>query len=134
VAESKISQFAQGALRKSKKDKEKDAEDRKAREEEAKAAQVLAEYVDAFESEGAASARRRAGGGGFVRAGGSDSGSRRYDSGGRAESASTSRTANVFEQMSAVRLSLARAVLLNENVIGACTSSTEGETSHGRVP
>jgi hypothetical protein len=61
VAEAKLSQFTQGALWKSKKEKEKDAEDRKAREEEAKAAQVLAEYVDAFDSsEGpAAGARRR---------------------------------------------------------------------------
>lgn len=63
----KLSHFTQGSVRKSKKDKEKEDEERKAREEEEAAAQVLAEYVDAFESEGP---KRQRTGGGFVRAGG----------------------------------------------------------------
>jgi U2-associated protein SR140 len=62
----KLNHFTQGSIRKSKKDKEKEDEERKAREEEEKTAQVLAEFVDAFESEGPKKAKA---GGGFVRAG-----------------------------------------------------------------
>jgi U2-associated protein SR140 len=66
VNDHKLSHFTQGSVRKSKKDREKEDEERKAREEEEKAAQVLAEFVDAFESEGP---KRTKTGGGFVRAG-----------------------------------------------------------------
>jgi hypothetical protein len=110
VAEAKLSQFTQGALWKSKKEKEKDAEERKAREEEAKAAQVLAEYVDAFDSsEGPAAGARRRGGGAFVRAG-ADAGGGRYNPLGgtdrSAPSSSSSRTAGMFSQAAEVRSTL----------------------------
>jgi U2-associated protein SR140 len=62
----KLNHFAQGSVRKSKKDREKEDEERKAREEEAKTAQVLAEFMDEFESD---SPRKSKAGGGFVRAG-----------------------------------------------------------------
>lgn len=61
----KLSLYAQGTVRKSKREKEKDKEEAKKREEEELAAKAYAEYVDEFE--GRSSSRK---GGGFVRAGG----------------------------------------------------------------
>jgi U2-associated protein SR140 len=55
-------------MRKSKREKEKEAAEAKRREEEERAAQAYADFVDEFEGEG--SSRRKAGGSGFVRAGG----------------------------------------------------------------
>lgn len=52
-------------MRKSKREKEKEREEAKKREEEELAAKTYAEFLDAFEGEGA-----RKKGGGFVRAGG----------------------------------------------------------------
>lgn len=58
--------FTQGTLRKSKKEKEKEAADAKRKEEEEHAARAYAEFVDAFEGEGA---DRKRGGSAFVKAG-----------------------------------------------------------------
>lgn len=58
--------FTQGTLRKSKKEKEKEAADAKRKEEEEHAARAYAEFVDAFEGEGA---DRKKGGSAFVKAG-----------------------------------------------------------------
>ncbi|KAL5485377.1 hypothetical protein ACEPAI_8019 [Sanghuangporus weigelae] len=64
VDDQKLSQYTQGTVRKSKREKEREREEAKRREEEELAAKTYAEFLDAFEGEGA---RKR---GGFVRAGG----------------------------------------------------------------
>lgn len=58
-----MSQYTQGTLRKSKREKEKEREEAKKREEEELAAKTYAEYLDAFE--GGSSQRK---GSSFVRA------------------------------------------------------------------
>ncbi|KAL5523605.1 hypothetical protein ACEPAG_7778 [Sanghuangporus baumii] len=64
VDDQKLSQYTQGTVRKSKREKEREREEAKKREEEELAAKTYAEFLDAFEGEGA---RKK---GGFVRAGG----------------------------------------------------------------
>ncbi|OCB87417.1 hypothetical protein A7U60_g5557 [Sanghuangporus baumii] len=64
VDDQKLSQYTQGTVRKSKREKEREREEAKRREEEELAAKTYAEFLDAFEGEGA---RKK---GGFVRAGG----------------------------------------------------------------
>ncbi|KAH9485183.1 Protein RRC1-like [Psilocybe cubensis] len=61
----KLSQYTAGIVRKSRREKEQEAADAKKREEEASAAQVYAEYVNAFEGEDIG---RRSSGSAFVRA------------------------------------------------------------------
>ncbi len=58
--------FTQGTVRKSKKEKEKEAAEAKRKEEEEHAARAYAEFVDAFEGEGA---DRKKGASAFVKAG-----------------------------------------------------------------
>ncbi|KAI5121581.1 hypothetical protein M0805_000760 [Coniferiporia weirii] len=53
VDDQKLSQYAQGTVRKSKREKEKEREEAKKREEEELAAKTYAEFLDAFEGEGA---------------------------------------------------------------------------------
>ncbi|THG99166.1 hypothetical protein EW145_g7313 [Phellinidium pouzarii] len=52
VDDQKLSQYAQGTVRKSKREKEKEREDAKKREEEELAAKTYAEFLDAFEGSG----------------------------------------------------------------------------------
>ncbi|TCD71267.1 hypothetical protein EIP91_011746 [Steccherinum ochraceum] len=52
VDDHKLSHYTQGNLRKSKREKEKEAAEAKRREEEASAARAYAEFVDAFDAEG----------------------------------------------------------------------------------
>ncbi|KAL1939804.1 hypothetical protein VTO73DRAFT_9504 [Trametes versicolor] len=66
IDDQKRAVFTQGTLRKSKKEKEKEAADAKRKEEEEHAARAYAEFVDAFEGEGA---DRKKGGSAFVKAG-----------------------------------------------------------------
>ncbi|PPQ77187.1 hypothetical protein CVT25_011033 [Psilocybe cyanescens] len=65
VDDMKLSQYTAGIVRKSRREKEQEAADAKKREEEANAAQVYAEYVNAFEGE---EVSRRTAGSAFVRA------------------------------------------------------------------
>ncbi|KAI0051920.1 hypothetical protein FA95DRAFT_1580392 [Auriscalpium vulgare] len=51
VDDQKLSQYAQGLVKKSRREKEKDAADAKKREEEENAANVYAEFLDAFDAE-----------------------------------------------------------------------------------
>ncbi|QRV79159.1 RNA recognition motif protein [Ceratobasidium sp. AG-Ba] len=67
--EYKLAHYSQGVIRKSKREKEKEAADAKKREEEEKAAQAYAEFVDAFDSE-TPRTKSRSSGNAFVRAGG----------------------------------------------------------------
>ncbi|KAG8690549.1 hypothetical protein FRC11_010801, partial [Ceratobasidium sp. 423] len=70
--EYKLAHYSQGVVRKSKREKEKEAAEAKKREEEEQAAQAYADFIDAFDSEGPRQ-KSRSGGGGFVRAGGEGS-------------------------------------------------------------
>lgn len=63
----KLSQYAQGTVRKSRREKEKEAAEAKKREEEENAAKAYADFLDAFEGEDAG---RRKSGSNFVRASG----------------------------------------------------------------
>ncbi|KAH7913168.1 hypothetical protein BJ138DRAFT_1059623 [Hygrophoropsis aurantiaca] len=65
VDDQKLSQYAQGTVRKSRREKEKEAADAKKREEEENAAQAYADFLDAFEGDDAS---RRKSGANFVRA------------------------------------------------------------------
>lgn len=60
-----MSQYAQGTVRKSRREKEKEAAEAKKREEEESAAKAYADFIDAFEGE---SVDKRKAGSGFVRA------------------------------------------------------------------
>jgi U2-associated protein SR140 len=60
-----LSQYAQGTVRKSRREKEKEAAEAKKREEEESAAKAYADFIDAFEGEGV---DKRKAGSGFVRA------------------------------------------------------------------
>jgi len=60
-----LSQYAQGTVRKSRREKEKEAAEAKKREEEESAAKAYADFIDAFEGE---SVDKRKAGSGFVRA------------------------------------------------------------------
>ncbi|THH31788.1 hypothetical protein EUX98_g2410 [Antrodiella citrinella] len=53
VDNQKLSQYTQGTVRKSKREKEREAAEAKRREEEANAAKAYAEFVDAFDADGA---------------------------------------------------------------------------------
>ena len=83
VDSEKLSQYTQGTVKKSKREKEKEREEAKRREEEELAAKTYAEFVDAFDGDGA---QRK--GKGFVRAGG---GPVEYNSSGRGDSGSLAR-------------------------------------------
>ncbi|KAK7687013.1 hypothetical protein QCA50_009512 [Cerrena zonata] len=61
VDDAKLSQYTQGLVRKSKREKEKEAAEAKRKEEEANAAKLYAEFLDAFEGEDLE--RRKAGSG-----------------------------------------------------------------------
>ena len=61
----KLSHYATGNVRKSRREKEQEAAEAKKREEEANAAQAYAEFLDAFEGEESA---KRSKGSGFVKA------------------------------------------------------------------
>ncbi|OAX41078.1 hypothetical protein K503DRAFT_547839 [Rhizopogon vinicolor AM-OR11-026] len=63
--DTKLSQYTQGTVRKSRREKEKEAADAKKREEEESAAKAYADFIDAFEGE---SVDKRKAGSGFVRA------------------------------------------------------------------
>ncbi|OJA13067.1 hypothetical protein AZE42_01902 [Rhizopogon vesiculosus] len=63
--DTKLSQYAQGTVRKSRREKEKEAADAKKREEEESAAKAYADFIDAFEGE---SVDKRKAGSGFIRA------------------------------------------------------------------
>lgn len=63
----KLSQYTQGTVRKSKREKEKEREEAKRREEEELAAKTYAEFLDEFEGDN----QKKAMGSGFVRAGAS---------------------------------------------------------------
>ncbi|KAF4620432.1 hypothetical protein D9613_000399 [Agrocybe pediades] len=65
VDDNKLSQYAAGKVRKSRREKEQEAAEAKKREEEADAAQAYAEFLDAFEGE---EVSRRKTGSAFVRA------------------------------------------------------------------
>ncbi|KAG0706159.1 hypothetical protein DFH29DRAFT_846703 [Suillus ampliporus] len=65
VDDMKLSQYAQGTVRKSRREKEKEAADAKKRQEEESAARAYADFIDAFEGE---SVDKRKAGSGFVRA------------------------------------------------------------------
>lgn len=65
VDEMKLSHYATGNVRKSRREKEQEAAEVKKREEEANAAQAYAEFLDAFEGE---EVSKRSRGSGFVRA------------------------------------------------------------------
>ncbi|KAG8784353.1 hypothetical protein FRC12_018778 [Ceratobasidium sp. 428] len=67
--EYKLAHYSQGVIRKSKREKDRDAAEAKKREEEEQVTQAYAEFVDAFDSETPRS-RPRGGGNAFVRAGG----------------------------------------------------------------
>ncbi|KAH8107897.1 hypothetical protein BXZ70DRAFT_20103 [Cristinia sonorae] len=58
VDDHKLSQYAQGTLRKSKREKEREAAEAKRKEEEANAAKAYAEFVNAFDTDGVASAQK----------------------------------------------------------------------------
>ncbi|KAG6845299.1 hypothetical protein H0H87_011149 [Tephrocybe sp. NHM501043] len=66
VDDAKLSQYAAGTVRKSRREKEQEAAEAKKREEEASAARAYAEFIDAFEGQDAA---KRKVGSGFVKAG-----------------------------------------------------------------
>ena len=65
----KLSQYVQGTVKKSKREKERDAAEAKRREEEEQAAKAYAEFLDAFEADDGAGApaRRSAKSSSFVR-------------------------------------------------------------------
>ncbi|KAF8070642.1 hypothetical protein FPV67DRAFT_1561398 [Lyophyllum atratum] len=65
VDDAKLSQYAAGRVRKSRKEKEQEAAEAKKREEEANAAKAYAEFIDAFEGEDVG---RKKGGTSFVKA------------------------------------------------------------------
>lgn len=67
--EAKLSQYASGKVRKSKKEKEQELAELKKKEEEANAARAYAEFLDAFEGDGLAKKKT---GSGFVRSAGED--------------------------------------------------------------
>ncbi|EIM81231.1 uncharacterized protein STEHIDRAFT_67204 [Stereum hirsutum FP-91666 SS1] len=71
VDDQKLSQYAQGTARKSKREKEKEAAEAKRREEEENAARAYAEFLDAFEGEEVSKKRT---GANFVKSGGSKEG------------------------------------------------------------
>ncbi|KAL7281696.1 LOW QUALITY PROTEIN: hypothetical protein ACG7TL_005014 [Trametes sanguinea] len=66
IDDQKKTVFTQGTVRKSKKEKEKEAAEAKRKEEEEQAARAYAEFLDAFQGEGA---DRKKGGSTFVKAG-----------------------------------------------------------------
>lgn len=65
--DAKLSQYAAGSLRKSRREKEQEIAEAKKREEETNAAQAYAEFLDEFES-GSGAGSRRGGGAAFVKA------------------------------------------------------------------
>ncbi|KAG8687090.1 hypothetical protein FRC09_013708 [Ceratobasidium sp. 395] len=67
--EYKLAHYSQGVIRKSKREKDREAAEAKKREEQEQVTQAYAEFVDAFDSETPRS-RPRGGGNAFVRAGG----------------------------------------------------------------
>lgn len=88
----KLNQYAQGTVRKSRREKEKDAADAKRREEEENAARAYAEFVDAFEGDGA----KKKAAAGFVRSS-ADSGGV-YAPAAKAPGGSSSRPTAMFER------------------------------------
>ncbi|THG99514.1 hypothetical protein EW026_g2840 [Hermanssonia centrifuga] len=66
VDDQKLSHYTQGTVRKSKREKEKEAADAKRREEEENAAKAYAEFLDAFQGE---EAERKKAGSAFVKSG-----------------------------------------------------------------
>ncbi|THH21332.1 hypothetical protein EW146_g180 [Bondarzewia mesenterica] len=64
IDDQKLSQYTQGTVRKSRREKEKEAAEAKRKEEEENAAKAYAEFIDAFDGEGAS---KRQSGPGFVR-------------------------------------------------------------------
>ncbi|EGO25376.1 hypothetical protein SERLADRAFT_448355 [Serpula lacrymans var. lacrymans S7.9] len=72
VDDQKLSQYTQGTVRKSRREKEKEALEAKKREEEEHAARAYAEFLDAFEGD---DANKRKSTSNFVRAGGDSKGS-----------------------------------------------------------
>ncbi len=86
--------YTQGTIRKSKREKEKEAAEAKRREEEENAAKAYAEFLDAFQGEGA---DRKKGAAAFVKAGQSSSST-------YAPSAKKADVSRAFDDSSMVRL------------------------------
>ena len=92
----KLSQYAQGTVKKSKREKEKEAAEAKRREEEEHAAKAYAEFLDAFDADDNAPARRSAKSSSFVRSS-RDSGAA-YTPSGLSRPEAHSRSMRAFEQ------------------------------------
>lgn len=95
-----MSQYAQGTVRKSRREKEKEAAEAKKREEEENAAKAYADFIDAFEGEDAG---RKKAGSTFVRASGDAK--THYQPSARSTTESFSRTRALREEMEEVRRS-----------------------------
>jgi U2-associated protein SR140 len=95
VDDQKLSQYAQGTVKKSKREKEKEAADAKRRMEEEHAAKAYAEFLDAFDADDSAPARRNAKSSTFVRSS-RDSGTT-YAPSGPSRSDAHSRSMRAFE-------------------------------------
>ncbi|KAI0266790.1 hypothetical protein BC834DRAFT_873532 [Gloeopeniophorella convolvens] len=67
VDDQKLSQYAQGTVKKSRREKETEAAEAKRKEEEEKAAKAYADFVSEFDADESAPSRRGGRGGGFVR-------------------------------------------------------------------
>ncbi|KAF8441454.1 hypothetical protein L210DRAFT_997820 [Boletus edulis BED1] len=90
----KLSQYAQGTVRKSRREKEKEAAEAKKREEEENAAKAYADFLDAFEGEDAG---KKKAGSGFVR--GSGDAKAPYQPSTKNTTESSSRTRALLEEM-----------------------------------
>jgi hypothetical protein len=95
VDDQKLSQYAQGTVKKSKREKEKDAAEAKRKMEEEHAAKAYAEFLDAFDADDSAPARRSAKSSTFVRSS-RDSGAA-YAPSGPSRSDAHSRSMRAFE-------------------------------------
>jgi hypothetical protein len=95
VDDQKLSQYAQGTVKKSKREKEKEAAEAKRKMEEEHAAKAYAEFLDAFDADDNAPARRSAKSSSFVRSS-RDSGAA-YAPSGPSRSEAHSRPMRAFE-------------------------------------
>jgi U2-associated protein SR140 len=119
VDEQKLSQYAQGTARKSKREKEKEAAEAKRREEEENAAKAYADFLDAFEGDDAG--RKGRSGGGFVKAGGESAGEA-YSSAPKAKPVGSSMM-RAFDKEEAVSVPLIYAYNIDWLVVSATRCS-----------
>ena len=128
----KLSQYAQGTVKKSKREKEKEAAEAKRKMEEEHAAKAYAEFLDAFDADdtGSAPARRSAKSSTFVRSS-RDSGTT-YTPSGPSRSDAPSRSMRAFEQSKVCRPITERGhPYMTAVSVSSSYAEAERQTRHG---